>query len=108
VPTLYEAIEALPPGSNGEIVGGQLHVSPRPSARQGLVSSNLGADLVNPYSRGRGGPGGWWIIDEPEVPFVRDIELCIPDLGGWRREHMPTLPIRISPFDDVEVPPPWE
>lgn len=89
---LYAAVVALPEGVTGEIVDGQLHAHPRPSARHGLIASNLGGDLVNPFSRGRGGPGGWWIIGEPEVHFVRDVELCVPDLAGWRRERMPTLP----------------
>ena len=53
--------------------------------------------------RGRGGPGGWWIIDEPELHFVRDTEIVVPDLAGWRRERMPGVP------DDqrFEVVPDW-
>ena len=90
--TLYEAVEALPAGVTGEVIDGQLYAHPRPSARHGFSASNLGADLINPYSRGRGGPGGWWIIVEPEVHFVRDRELCVPDLGGWTRSRMPELP----------------
>ena len=90
--TLYEALEALPEGVNGEIIAGQLYAFPRPAARHGLTASNIGGDLVNPFSRGRGGPGGWWIITEPEVHFIRDVELSVPDLAGWRRERMPDLP----------------
>ena len=90
--TLYEALEALPEGVNGEIIAGQLYAFPRPAARHGFVASSLGGDLFNPFSRGRGGPGGWWIIVEPEVHFVRDVELSIPDLAGWHRERMPDLP----------------
>ena len=101
--TLYEALEALPEGVTGEIIDGRLYATPRPSGRHGLATSNIGADLVNPYSRGRGGPGGWWIIDEPEVHFVRDVELAVPDLAGWRRRRMPSVP------DDqrFEVVPDW-
>ncbi|MEF8794096.1 Uma2 family endonuclease [Thiohalorhabdus sp.] len=90
--TLYEAIEALPEGVTGEIIGGQMHTQPRPSGPHALAGSNLGIDLGNRYSRGHGGPGGWWIIDEPEVHFIRDSEILIPDLAGWRRERMPALP----------------
>lgn len=90
--TLYEAIERLPEGVTGELINGQLHTQPRPAARHALAASNLGADLISPFSRGRGGPGGWWIIDEPEVHFVRNTEVLVPDLGGWRRERMPVLP----------------
>ena len=89
---LYDAIHALPEGVTGELINGQLHTQPRPSGRHAAASSNLGAELIMPYSRGRGGPGGWWILVEPEVHFQRDIEVLVPDLAGWRREHMPELP----------------
>jgi len=45
-----------------------------------------------PFRFGEGGPGGWWIIDEPEVHFIRDVEVAVPDLAGWRHERMPSLP----------------
>ena len=101
--TLYDAIEDLPQGVTGELINGQLHTQPRPSARHGVAGANLTADLVFRYSRGRGGPGGWWISDEPEVHFVRNEEILVPDLAGWRRERMPQLP------DDhrFEVVPDW-
>jgi len=57
-----------------------------------LASSRLGSDIEEPYSRGRGGLGGWWIIDEPELHFVRDIEVVVPGLVGWRKMRMPRLP----------------
>lgn len=101
--TLYDTICALPDGLVGEIINGQLYTQPRPSGPHAFAASNLGADLVNPFSRGRGGPGGWWIIDEPEVHFERDVEVLVPDIAGWRRERMPEIP------DDqrFEVVPDW-
>ena len=90
--TLYEAIESLPEGVTGEIIRGQLHTQPRPGGPHAIAGSNLGAELLPPYGRGRGGPGGWWIIDEPEIHFIRDTEILVPDLAGWRRERMPALP----------------
>jgi len=91
-PTLYQQLLALPEGVIGEILDGQLHVHPRPSGPHGFAASSLGYDLIGPYQRGRGGPGGWWIIDEPELHFIRDCEVHVPDLAGWRRERMPLLP----------------
>jgi Uma2 family endonuclease len=91
-PSLYEQLEALPEGLTGEILDGQLYAQPRPSGAHGLASSSLGYDLVGPFQRGRGGPGGWWIIDEPELHLIQDIEVDVPDLAGWRRERMPLLP----------------
>jgi Uma2 family endonuclease len=47
-------------------------------------------DLGGPFHHGRGGPGGWWIVDEPELHVGEDI--VVPDLAGWRRERMPEFP----------------
>lgn len=86
---LYSELEALPENLVGEIIGGQLYAQPRPGARHAIVSSGLGAELYGAFQRGRGGPGGWWIIDEPELHFVRDTEVLVPDIAGWRGERMP-------------------
>jgi Uma2 family endonuclease len=43
-----------------------------------------------PYELGRGGPGGWWIVDEPELHLGGDV--LVPDLAGWRIERMPEYP----------------
>jgi len=91
-PTLYESLEALPKGLTGEILDGQLYTQPRPSGAHINVGSALGFELFGPFQRGKGGPGGWWIQDEPEVHFVRNVEVVVPDLAGWRRERMPYLP----------------
>jgi Uma2 family endonuclease len=98
--TLYEKLEDLPEGLTGEILDGRLYTEPRPAPRHSLAASNLGAELIGPYSRGRSGPGGWWIIDEPEVHFVHKSEVVVPDLGGWRRERLPALPDDV-PFSTV-------
>jgi Uma2 family endonuclease len=45
--------------------------------------------LFGPFDRGIEGPGGW-LIDEPELHLSDHI--LVPDLAGWRRERMPTLP----------------
>jgi Uma2 family endonuclease len=63
----------------------------------------LGGELHGPFQRGKGGPGGWWILDEPEVHFVRDVEVSVPDIAGWRRERLPKMP-RGHRF---EIPPDW-
>jgi Uma2 family endonuclease len=50
----------------------------------------LGGELVPPFHSGRGGPGGSWIVDEPELHLGRNV--LVPDLAGWRRERLPALP----------------
>lgn len=91
-PSLYEQLVALPDGLTGEIINGQLRTQPRPAWPHSLAGSRLGADIEGPYGRGRGGPGGWWIIDEPEVHFILDTEITVPDIAGWRKARMPSPP----------------
>lgn len=91
-PSLYEQLEVLPEGLAGEIIDGEIHTIPRPTGKHGESTSVLGMDIGSAYHRGRGGPGGWWILDEPEVHFILDSEVCIPDLAGWQRERMPNIP----------------
>lgn len=89
-PATYEDLFALPEHVVGEILDGELIVSPRPASRHARTSSSLGGILVPPFDHGDGGPGGWWIIDEPELHLERDI--MVPDLAGWQRERMPEFP----------------
>lgn len=86
----YDDLRALPPGYVGEIIDGELHSHPRPAPRHVQSRSVLGIDLGAAFQRGRGGPGGWWILDEPELHLGRHV--LVPDLAGWRRERMPALP----------------
>lgn len=86
----YQDVLDAPHHKVAEIVDGTLHMSPRPASRHALASSGLGASIAPPYDYGLGGPGGWWIIDEPELHLGEDI--LVPDLVGWRREQMPEYP----------------
>ena len=54
------------------------------------MSSALGVLLGGPFQFGNGGPGGWLVLDEPELHIVS--EIVVPDLGGWRRERLPQVP----------------
>ncbi len=89
-PATYDDLLALPPHVVGQIVGGRLVTQPRPAPRHAVAYAGLGGELVGPFDKGRGGPGGWWILDEPEIHVGADV--VVPDLAGWRRERMPTLP----------------
>ena len=86
----YEDVLRAPRHKVAEVVEGILHTSPRPAPRHARASSGLGASIAPPFDYGRGGPGGWWIIDEPELHLGDDI--VVPDLAGWRRERMPVFP----------------
>ena len=89
---LYAELCDLPPHVTGEIIGGKLYTQPRPAGPHAVSGSALGMDIGAAFQRGKGGPGGWWIIDEPEIHFVRDVVVCVPDIAGWRKERMPKIP----------------
>jgi Uma2 family endonuclease len=97
----YADLESLPPQQVGEIIRGVLHAHPRPAARHARAASTLGEELGPPFNRGRGGPGGWVILDEPELHLGPDV--LVPDLAGWRRQRMPELP-DVAAF---ELAPDW-
>jgi Uma2 family endonuclease len=86
----YQDIVDLPENIVGEIIYGQLETHPRPAPKHALAAGSLGAELISPFHKGRGGPGGWWILPEPECHLRGHI--LVPDLAGWRRETMPGLP----------------
>ncbi|WP_441289454.1 Uma2 family endonuclease [Sorangium sp. KYC3313] len=93
----YADLEAVPPNKVAELVGGVLHVMPRPAPRHANASSGLIGEVRGPFQGGRGGPGGWWILNEPELHFPDpaapgEVDVLVPDVAGWRRERMPELP----------------
>src|SRR5881396_4055108 len=89
-PATYDDLLKVPDHLVAEIIDGELYTSPRPAPRHAAASSGLGGALHGPFDRGRGGPGGWWILDEPELHLGSDV--VVPDLAAWRRDRMPTLP----------------
>lgn len=97
----YAALEAVPPHLVAEIIDGVLETRPRPTPRHGASALGLGYELSGLFQRGRGGPGGWMFIAEPELHLGSDV--VVPDLAGWRRERLPTEPA--SAF--IETPPDW-
>lgn len=86
----YQDVLDTPPNMVAEVVHGALYTHPRPAMRHAWASSDLGSKLGEPFNFGRGGPGGWWIVDEPELHLGDDI--VVPDLAGWRRARMPDFP----------------
>lgn len=86
----YQDLLQLPENIIGEIINGRLETQPRPSPKHALASSSLGDELTSPFQKSKGGPGGWWIIDEPELHLGNDI--FVPDIAGWQKEKMPVLP----------------
>lgn len=86
----YEDLVRLPENLIGELIDGELYASPRPTGPHGRVASALTALISSRYDLGIDGPSGWWIIFEPELHLGGNA--MVPDLAGWRRERMPTVP----------------
>jgi Uma2 family endonuclease len=89
-PATYDDIVALPEGIVGEIIDGELVTHPRPAPPHAWASSTLTTLIHGPFALGINGPGGWVILDEPEIQFAD--HTLVPDLAGWRVARLPTLP----------------
>jgi Uma2 family endonuclease len=97
----YADLEALPPHLVGELIFGVVHASPRPAALHANAAVGLTEELSGPFRRGKGGPGGWVILLEPEVHLEGDV--LVPDLAAWRRSRMPEL----LPTAFISLAPDW-
>src|SRR5437763_15478944 len=86
----YADLLRVPDTLVAELIDGELYTSPRPSGPHSVAMTVLVSDVNAAYQRGRGGPGGWWILIEPELHLADDV--LVPDLAGWRRERMPEVP----------------
>ena len=89
-PATYQDVLDAPEHLVAELIGGTLYTHPRPTPRHATAGARLIGRLGPPFDDGNGGPGGWRILYEPELH--PDAEVLVPDLAGWRRERMPTLP----------------
>ena len=98
----YEDLYTIPEHMTGEIIDGELIVTPRPSRKHAFASTALGTKVVAPYQFGEGGgPGGWIILIEPEIRLSEDI--IVPDLAGWRIERFPVE----EPHNWISAVPDW-
>ena len=84
----YDDLREVPDHFVAEMFDGDLYASPRPAVPHAHAASVLGAKLGGPFHRS--GPGGWVLLDEPELHFGNDV--LVPDLAGWRRTRMPRAP----------------
>jgi Uma2 family endonuclease len=97
----YQDVIDAPENMIAEIIDGELHLSPRPAGPATSVATVLTGELEPRFGRGKGGPGGWIILLEPELHLADDV--LVPDLAGWRRDRMSVVP------DDVQfkIVPDW-
>lgn len=101
---LYQQLQRLPDHLTGQIIAGELVVSPRPTIPHANAETDIAADLRVRFGRRSGGsgfPGGWLILIEPELHLGDDV--LVPDIAGWKRETLPHLPRAAN----IDVTPDW-
>ena len=104
-PVSYQDVLDAPEHKTAEIINGVFYLQAEAAPPHRSVVDGLIEALRPPFQRGRGGPGGWWIVGEPELYFGdRDYRTLVPDLAGWRRDRVPTLPQR---WADLDTRPDW-
>lgn len=98
VPTVpvatYDDVLAAPEGITAELIDGELFLFPRPRMWHARVETKLSGRIEGLFDHdgSDGGPGGWWILMEPEIHLVEHERIVSPDLAGWRRERLPEFP----------------
>lgn len=82
-----------------ELIAGHLIQKASPSGKHGGIQFRISAFLGRYYDRKPGGkhPGGWWFAPETEIEFSTG-DILRPDLSGWKRENLPTLPAKIPVY----------
>jgi Uma2 family endonuclease len=83
----YDDLCEVPEHYVAEMFDGDLYASPRPALPHARATSVLNVKLGDPFDSR---PGGWLILIAPELHFGHDV--LVPDLAGWRRERLPSLP----------------
>jgi Uma2 family endonuclease len=86
----YADLCAVPENFVAEIIGGELYAFPRPASPHARAAGKLFVKLGALFDDDERGPGGWWLLPEPELHFGADV--VVPDIAGWRRERMPAVP----------------
>ncbi len=105
-PEVEAAFQAVPDEMVAEILDGELYTFPRPARPHTRTASRLGRRL-GPFDDDPGEPGGWVILDEPELHLGPRPDKVVPDLAGWRRERMPDA---LGPEDapaHYDIAPDW-
>jgi Uma2 family endonuclease len=97
----YDDLIAVPEHLSAEIIFGALYTHPKPAPPHGAAQSALSVELGGPFQKGRGGPGGWIFMTEPELHLGPHV--VAPDIAGWRRERMPHMPAKAY----IESAPDW-
>lgn len=105
-PSVEAAFHAAPELMVAQILAGKLYLHARPAIPHGNVAANLGGLLFTPFKFGRGGPGGWVLIPEPELHLGPGPDKIVPDMAGWSRARMPRA-VGDNPLAHYDLAPDW-
>jgi Uma2 family endonuclease len=100
---VVEAYRTAPPNVVAEVINGVFYASAKPRPIHQSAGIQLGAELTPPFRWGKGGPGDWIILPEPELHLGDLPDIAEPDLAGWHRERLPELPDSAA----ITVVPDW-
>jgi Uma2 family endonuclease len=100
---VVEAYRDAPATVVAEVINGVFYAMAKPRPAHQSAGGELYAELSSPFRRGRGGPGGWIILPEPELSLGDLPDLAEPDVAGWRRERLPERPAGAA----IAVVPDW-
>jgi Uma2 family endonuclease len=106
-PAKLEDLLAVPEDLVGEIMDGELVVTPQLGAQGGFTRAALLGELDRRRGGAEGGgSAGWWIFDGPRLRLGANV--LVPDLTGWRRQRMPRPPQNNNAGKPTfELPPDW-
>jgi len=106
-PTVEAAFGRVPGDMIAEILDGELFTLPRPRPAHANAATVLAAELGPPFRRGKGGPGGWVLLVEPELHLGPGPDKVVPDLAGWRRERLPDALLDADADGAIAIAPDW-
>jgi Uma2 family endonuclease len=87
----FADLAALGDDARCEVLGGEIVEKAAPTFEHGATQLQIGSELLGPYQRGRGGPGGWWFGSEVDIELGPH-DVFRPDVAGWRRDRVPERP----------------
>lgn len=101
----YQDVLDAPENMVAEVLDGELYVMPRPQRKHTRNASTLGAFLLTTFDLGINGPGGWTLLDEPELHLGPEPDILVPDLAGWRDGRLIDKEDVDEPF--ITIVPDW-
>ncbi len=78
----FADVVALGDAVHAELIEDEVVIQAAPDIAHGGAAGQVAYEVIGPFQRGRGGPGGWWILAEVDVLLGDDV--VRPDLLGFK------------------------